>query len=103
MTHESVLHVFDITPLTVPVLDLQSCDWLAPYCRETRVVYNNHHMRNGYYSKYRQVITCVTLHPDIVSFNLFFLGAGVAESKYVSSSSWNWSTQKGAVLKHKSP
>jgi len=33
----------------------------------------------------RQVLTGVTLHPNIVCFFFFFLGAGVAKAKYVSS------------------
>jgi hypothetical protein len=40
MTYESIFDMSDITPLTVPVLNLQSCDWLAPYCGETHVVYD---------------------------------------------------------------
>ena len=44
-TYESIVDMSDITPLAVPVFDLQSCDWLAPYCRETCVIYNNHRVR----------------------------------------------------------
>ena len=47
MTYESIVDMPDIPPLTIPVFDLQSCDWLAPYRRKTRVVCNNHHVRYG--------------------------------------------------------
>ena len=76
----------DIAPLTVPVFDLQGCDWLAPYCRETCVIYNNYRVRYGWRQvTYKQFLTGVTLHPDIVCFFLFFHCAGVAEARYVSS------------------
>jgi len=72
----------DITPLTVPVFDLQSCDWLAPYCRETYVVYNKHPVRHGRDVWYRWGITSVAFHPDIVRLFIFFLGARVAEDGF---------------------
>jgi hypothetical protein len=46
-TYESIIDMFDKTPLTIPVFDLQSCDGLAPYCRKTCVVYSNHRVRYG--------------------------------------------------------
>ena len=47
MTYESIVDMPNIPPLAIPVFDLQSCDWLAPYRRKTRVVCNNHHVRYG--------------------------------------------------------
>jgi hypothetical protein len=43
----------------------------------------------------------MALHPDVVCFFLFFLSAGIAEGKDVSSQSWT--AQDDAILKHESP
>jgi hypothetical protein len=78
----------DIAPLTVGVSDLQSCDRLTPYCRETHVVYDGLQVRYGrHMGSKRGVFTSVTLHPDVVSLFLFILCARVTGSKNISSPS----------------
>jgi hypothetical protein len=92
----------DITPLIIPVFDLQCRDGLAPYCGETHVIWDKHQPSEIQMRwVVSTVITSVTLHPDVVGFFLFFLSARIARVEDVSTQ--DSGTQEDAVLKHKSP